>query len=212
MQNKEIMNTYRLQENTLSERIRLYYIENLELSKEDLRIKERLEAAHALILEKFETDKNAVAILMKRFGISQSQAYNDLVMAKNIFGDVRSSNRSYMRYVVTQWAIECIGKAVRIHDLDAMARFMDTIIKANRLDKVDMEMPDMSKIQPPVQLLSVNFSFINSPMFKLTDEAMQKAMLKQYDEFMLHVEISPMAEYKDIWKIEDSARPKKKQK
>jgi hypothetical protein len=206
------MKTYKLTENTLRERIRLYYVENLQLSKEDLRIKDRLEAAHALILDEFETDKNAVAFMMKRFSISQAQAYNDITMAKNIFGDVRSSNKSGIRYMVTQWATECIKKAVSIHDLDAMAKFMDVIIKANSLDKDDADIPDMSKIQPPVQLLSVNFSFINSPWFKLIDDAAQKAILQQYDEFMTHVKISPMAEYTDIWKIDESVRPKKKHK
>jgi hypothetical protein len=96
------------------------------------------------------------------------------------------------------------------NDPKTMASALDLLIKANNLDKHDLDIPDASKIQPPVQLLSVNFSFINSPMFQLIDETAQKAMLKQYDEFMLQVKISPMADYLDVWTINDSARTNKK--
>ena len=87
-----------------------------------------------------------------------------------------------------------------------MEKSIEKITRANNLDKEDMDLPDASKIQPPVQLLQVNFNFINSPMFKLIDSATQKAMLEQYDLFMEQVKLSPMAQYTDVWQIDDSVR------
>jgi hypothetical protein len=92
-------------------------------------------------------------------------------------------------------------------NLKSMEKAVERITRANNLDKEDQDIPDASKIQPPVQLLQVNFNFINSPMFKLVDETTQKAMLEQYDLFMQQVKLSPMADYTDVWKIDESVRP-----
>jgi hypothetical protein len=206
------MNTYKLQENTLYERLRLHYLEEYEISEADAKILERWEAAHALVLAEKETDHNVVKMLMKRFSISNVCAYNDIRNSKHFFGDVRSSNKEGLRYIVTQWSIDLLRMARIAHDLNAMAGALTVITKANNLDKDDRDIPDFSKIQPPVQLLQVNFTFINTPFFKLIDEAAQKAILSQYDDFMRQVKLSPMAEYTDVWKIDDSARPDKKRR
>ncbi|MDP1622140.1 MAG: hypothetical protein Q8M08_07345 [Bacteroidales bacterium] len=206
------MNTYKLQENTLLERIRLHYLEDYEISKADADILARWEAAHALVLDSSDTDQNIVKILMKRFDISNVCAYNDIRNSKNFFGDVRSSNKQGIRYIVTQWAIDLFRMAKHAKDLIGMAKAMERITKANNLDIDDMNIPDVTKIQPPVQLLSLNFDFINSPRFKLIDDAAQKALLQLYEEFMAQVMISPLAEYADVWKINDSVRPDKKRR
>jgi hypothetical protein len=44
-------------------------------------------------------------------------------------------------------------------------------------------------------------------MFKKVDQAMQVALLNLYDEFMLQVKLTPLAEYTDLWEIDDSVRP-----
>jgi hypothetical protein len=204
------MKTYQLSQNTLMERIRLYYIENHELSEADNQIMIRWEAAHALIISAAESDRNIVNTLMKRFDISMRTAYSDLRNALMLFGDVRLSTKEGIRYLVTQWSLELYAMAKQSKNLPMMQRALERLTKANNIDKEDMDYPDASKIQPPVQLLSVNFNFINSPMFKLIDETAQKALLQLYDEFMDQVKISPLAEYTDMFKIDDSVRTLKK--
>ncbi|MDP1620729.1 MAG: hypothetical protein Q8M08_00175 [Bacteroidales bacterium] len=206
------MNTYKLQENTLIERIRLHYLEDYDISKADADILARWEAAHALVLESSETDQNIVKIMMRRFNISNVCAYNDIRNSKNFFGDVRSSNKQGIRYIVTQWAIDLFRMAKQAKDFFGMVKALERITKANNLDNDDQNIPDASKIQPPVQLLTMNFDFINSPRFKLIDDAAQKALLQLYDEFMAQVMITPLAEYADVWKINESARPDKKRR
>ncbi len=204
------MKTYQLTENTLMERIRLYYRENHELSEADNQIMIRWEAAHALILSATESDRHIVNTLMKRFDISIRTAYSDIRNALMLFGDVRLSTKEGIRYLVTQWSVELYTMAKQAKNLPMMQRALERLTKANNIDKEDMDYPDASKIQPPVQLLSVNFNFINSPMFKLIDETAQKALLQLYDEFMDQVKISPLAEYTDMFKIDDSVRTLKK--
>ena len=192
------------------ERIRLHYRENYELSETDKQTMARWETAHALILSATETDRNMVNTLMKRFDISMRTAYNDIKNALILFGDLRASSKEAMRYLVTQWSLELYVMGKQTKNLNVMEKALERLTKANNLDKEDQDIPDASKIQPPVQLLSVNFNFINSPRFKLIDESAQLSILKLYDEFMLQVQSSPLAEYTDVFKIDDSVRPKKK--
>jgi hypothetical protein len=199
------MNTWQLPENTLMERLRAFYIEGREISDFDKKIKERWEAAHSLILSS-ENDRNAAKIISKRFDITVETAYQDIRNSTNLFGDVRRASKEGLRHIVTQWATDLHRKAVASNNFKAAEKAMERITKVNNLDKEDQDIPDPSKIQPPVQLLSVNFTFINTPMFKLIDETAQKAILQLYDEFMEQVKISPLAEYTDMFKIDDSAR------
>jgi hypothetical protein len=204
------MNVYKLAENTLMERIRLHYLEEYEISEADKKILARWVTAHALLLDGNERDSNVVKILIKRFGISSVCAYNDVRNSKNLFGDVGNASKELMRYLVTQWAIDLFRMAKLSKNLDAMARAIERITMANNLDKQDQDIPDASKIQPPVQLLSINFTFINTPEFKLIDAATQKALLQLYDEVMAQIVITPLGVYSDMFAISESARPKKK--
>ncbi len=196
----------KLESSTVTDRIRLYYIEGTQLNDEDEKIRIRLDAAHSLKLADFETDKNAASILMRKFCISQRQAYRDLLNSKNIFGNVQQATKEAIRYMITEWATIAMKMAHQAKDLKNMNKAMENIIRANNLDKDDVDIPDASKIQPPVQLLQVNFNFIDSPMFKLIDKTTQKAILLQYDLFMEQVKLSPMADFTDVWKIDESAR------
>ena len=128
-------------------------------------------------------------------------------MSKRIFGHISKADKDELRHLVTEWSIELFKMSQKSKNLKGMEKAVERITKANNLDKDDMDLPDASKIQPPVQLLSVNFNFINSPMFKKVDQAMQVALLKLYDEFMEQVVLTPLADYTDLWEIDNSARP-----
>ena len=61
------MKTLQLVNSTINDRIRLHYTEDYVLNEEDQRIKERIETAHAMLLDARESDKNVSATMMKRF-------------------------------------------------------------------------------------------------------------------------------------------------
>jgi hypothetical protein len=85
-----------------------------------------------------------------------------------------------------------------------MDKFLERITKANNLDKEDMELPDPSKIQPPVQLLSINYTFLNSEFFKLIDPKAQQALLALNEKVMALIDASPIADYKNILLADDT--------
>jgi len=181
------------------ERIRLYYhSDKAKLSKHDNQLRFRLETAYSMLINQNGVERDVVKMLMKIHGISKMQAYRDVYNCTRCFGPIRGMDRQFVRHMVTQWAIESLRKAKLMNDFDAVNRFLNRIIKANNLDKEDAGLPDPSKIQPPVQLLSVNYSFLKSEYFRLIDKKAQKALLKLHRKVVALIDASPIAEYKDI--------------
>jgi len=181
------------------ERIRLYYqSDKVKLSKHDNQIRFRLETAYSILINQNGVERDVVKMLMKIHGISKMQAYRDVYNCTRCFGPIGGMDRQFIRNMVTQWAIESLRKAELMNDFNAVNRFLNIIIKANNLDKEDVGLPDPSKIQPPVQLLSVNYSFLKSEYFKLIDTKAQKALLKLHRKVVALIDASPIAEYKDI--------------
>ena len=197
------MNPKQLVKSTALERIKDHYINETGLSMQDIAIKERLIIAHTLIVTDTDNDKTVCNILMDRFKISQSQAYQDILNAKNIFGEMRNASKEAMRYIVTQWATDLFKMAKTTKNFKSMEKALERITKVNNLDKEDPEMPDASKINPPVQLITIDFEFIKHPFFKLMDDTTQKQILEMYREFMAQLKLSPLAQYSDMFLIED---------
>ena len=190
---------------TTLERIRLYYLkDNTELSEHDQQLRERWEAAHSMLINQNSIVREVVKMLMKVYNISDVQAYRDVYNCTRCFGPVRGMDRQALHNMVTQWAIEDYRKASVVNDFRAKDKALERITKANNLDKEDMDLPDPSKIQPPVQLLSINYNFLNSEYFKLIDPKAQKALLELNEKVMALIESSPIADYKDILLADDT--------
>jgi len=171
------------------DRISQYYrSENTKLSPEDEAIRIRWSTCFMQLNDDMNTDRDVVILLMKQFGISDGQAYRDIRNCRRLFGDVRTYTKEAMRYHVTQWAIELLKLAKVKKDLRGMEKALERITKAYNLDKEDLDLPDPSRFQPPVQLLTINYNFINSPSFRMIDAKAQEKLLE------LHRKIVAMAE------------------
>ena len=161
-------------------------------------------AAYSMLINQKGVEREVVMMLMKTHDISEAQAYRDIFNCTRCFGPVRGIDRQALRNMVTQWAIEYLRKAEVKNDFKALEKFLGMITKANNLDKEDMELPDPSKVQPPVQLLSINYSFLNTEYFKLIDPKAQKALLALNEKVMALIDSSPIADYKDILLADDT--------
>jgi len=190
---------------TMLERIKLYYLkDNTKLSEHDEQVRCRWAAAYSMLINQRGVAREVVVMLMKTHAISEAQAYRDVYNCTRCFGPVQGVDRQALRNMVTQWAIEFLRKAAVKNDFKAMDKFLDRITKANNLDKEDMELPDPSKIQPPVQLLSINYNFLNTEYFKLIDPKAQEALLKLNEKVIALIQASPIADYKDILLADDT--------
>jgi len=181
------------------ERITQYYMsDKTKLSRRDNHIRVRWETAYSMLINQNGVELDVVRMLMKFYSISKMQAYRDVYNCTRCFGLVGGMDRQFIRHMVTQWAMESLQQAELMNDFDAIDRFLNIIIKANNLDKEDIDIPDPSKIQPPVQLLSIDYSFLKSEYFKLIDPKAQKALLNLHEQVVALIDASPIAHYKEI--------------
>ena len=181
------------------ERITQYYMtDKTKLSRQDNHIRVRWETAYSMLINQNGVELDVVRMLMKFYSISKMQAYLDVYNCTRCFGLVGGMDRQFIRHMVTQWAMESLQQAELMNDFDAIDRFLNIIIKANNLDKEDIDIPDPSKIQPPVQLLSVDYTFLKSEYFKLIDPKAQKALLNLHKQVVALIDASPIADYKEI--------------
>jgi hypothetical protein len=195
---------YRLQEDTLYERIRYHLLEGRKLSEEETQILHRWEAAHSLLVSKNETDANVAKFLMKLFDISNFTAYKDIRNAKMLFGDVNKASTEGLRYIVSQWCIDMYRMAHIAKDFDAMSNAMGKLIKANNLDRQDPNLPDLTKIQPPIQVLSLSLDFVNSPYFKMLAPKIQEEVIKLKAKVQTMLDRSPITDVMNMLMIEDT--------
>jgi len=171
------------------DRIRQFYSsEETVLDPDDEKIRLRWSACFMQLHDEKNTDRDVTLFMVKQFGISEGQAYKDIRNCRRLFGDIRTYTKEAMRYHVSQWAIELYKMAKQKKDLRGMEKALERITKAYNLDKEDLSLPDPSKFQPPVQLLTINYNFINSPSFKMIDQKAQDKLLA------LHRRIEAMAD------------------
>ena len=172
------------------ERIRSYYTSEgvMVLDSADENIRIRWSTCHMQLHDDMNSDKDVVTFMVKHFSISDGQAYKDIRNCRRLFGDVRLYTKDAMRYHVSQWAIELLKLSRQKKDLRGMEKALERITKVYNLDKEDMDLPDPSKVHPPVQLLTINYNFLSSPYFKMIDQKAQDKLVQ------LHQKIEAMAD------------------
>ena len=87
-----------------------------------------------------------------------------------------------------------------------MEKALERITKANNLDKEDQDLPDPSKVQPPVQLLQLSFNFVKSEFFHLIDQKAQDEIMKVVAQVEAIIEKSTIKDYLDIYAVPDDQK------
>jgi len=186
-------------EYTTYDRIRKYYLEdNITLSPKTEAIRKRWMSAHTLLLDSDLKEGGVVKTLMKMYDITERQAYRDIRDSSVLFGHVLKIEKAAWRHMITQWSIEMLRKAEKKNDFMAVDAALCRIISVNNLDKEDSLIPDLSLIQPPTQLLTIDFDFYKSPYFKLIDKKAQRRITMLYNKLQSMAEEFMVADYKDI--------------
>ena len=186
------------------EKLRQYYKDNLELTDDEDQIRIRLEGVSSYIAKHKCSDEEAVKYSMKKYGITQRQAYRDVKDAELLFGDVRTWSKAGLRYMMTQWAIEMYRKADIKNDFRGMHWALQEMTNINMLDKEDPDLPDPSKIHPPVQLISLTLDFVSSPYFKLLAPHIQDHVLKLKEKAEVIFKTSGIPEIMNMLMIEEA--------
>ncbi|MCK9399633.1 MAG: hypothetical protein M0Q51_06515 [Bacteroidales bacterium] len=159
------------------------------------KIRLRWTSAFTFMLDKgLKSDRDVAKLLVSIYGITERRAYSDIASAKRLFGDTNRSSKEAERYLASENAKELYQKAwtmflaTKKYHWFVAAVFQQKIhAKVNGLDKDDPDLPDPSKINPPIQILQINIDFLTSQFAHVIDpKAKEKinAMLDQINDLV----------------------------
>ncbi|MCO6501352.1 MAG: hypothetical protein J5I47_13385 [Vicingus serpentipes] len=107
--------------------------------------------------------KQIITFLQKRFpseGISRATAYRIIKDAKYVYGSTNREDKEYWRSVLVDLIFDTRKRARLAGDIKTMAACDNNLFRALALDKDDPDLPDFGRIQPPIQVLQINKTFI----------------------------------------------------
>lgn len=107
--------------------------------------------------------KQVLVYLQKRFKedeISRATAYRYIADAKYVYGTINRESKDYWRGVLIDLILETRRLARRDQDYKVMASCEANLFRALGLDKEDQDLPQLDKIQPPVQIYQIQNNFI----------------------------------------------------
>ena len=114
----------------------------------------RYRAIFTLKLEHpYVSNKGVAAMLQQEFGITSiSQAYRDIALVERLLGNVRSSEKQFIRYLVVETLKEAIETARSLGQTKEMIAAADKLGKYARLDQEDQDPLPYEEIVPaPVE-------------------------------------------------------------
>lgn len=131
--------------------------------------------------------------LRENFGIvSVGQAYRYIGQIETAVGNIRSSEKAWIRYLVVETLKEAIQLAKFADDIKAMVAAADKLGKYTRLDQEDQEPLPWEEILPrPVE-------FVNDPaVLGLPEVANPRAVIEQAKKKFMEEEVKDV-EYEEV--------------
>lgn len=122
---------------------------------------QRYEAAFTVWLDKpWKSDKEIRNFLMNTYGISQTQAYQDIKNLQLLFGKIKNASKEWYRHMANELVKDAVSA---LDDADGDADCMkaavfsagtkiaaaEALVKINRLNKVDADPFDWEQIKLP---------------------------------------------------------------
>ena len=93
-------------------------------------------------------DADIVALIRERYGIRQSQAYEDCAVLKVCIGNLQHATRQWYQWLFVQRCEEGFRMAREKNDANSFAKVLSALGKYTRLDREELSLPDYSQIVP----------------------------------------------------------------
>lgn len=108
--------------------------------------------------------KQIVLFLQKRYPkdkISRATAYRYIADAKYVYGSMNMFDKEYYRGVAIDMILDTRQRARKSGDTKTMSSCDRNFITVLNLDKEDVDLPPLDRIQPPVQVIHIENTFID---------------------------------------------------
>lgn len=109
---------------------------------------------------------------LKRYSITTAR--RDVTNARIVFGYKPQQEKAYLRGFFTDWAIERMKKADAADDNKGFAAILDKVVRMNRLDHQEADLPDPDDLRNPIPtLMVVDPGVLNLPKLPEAERAMR---------------------------------------
>lgn len=160
--------------------LRAFLKGELESLNEELQLVfRRWEQANDLIRNKRIKEKNIVAFLREAYGISRSQAYQDIQEAKIFFGTAGREQVEYKRGLYVEWLEELYKLARQSDDYKTAITAIDKASELLGLKTKSPDLPNYEDIQPFIPTLTYDPTMISSPASKTNITDLREAWMKK---------------------------------
>lgn len=168
---------------TVFDRIYKFYYDkkkNIKLTPEEDAIRERWGVAWSTLCG-MHTRREAVKILIEKFSISQSMAYDDLKNAEALFPV--GSSKDAKRALSEEWILWAMKKARESNDLDLVDSLIGKFNKLHGLENHDANNAEVVKNFMPVQInIVATTKELEALANKLQEELTNDVDFKEVDE------------------------------
>jgi hypothetical protein len=123
---------------------------DIQFTPQELTIKAMYESVFAKWLEDPSLqDKEIVQYIENEFSRSQTQAYRDIAIIKQVLGNIKNASKEWHRYMVIETLKEALAMAKRKNNYIGMIIAADKLGKYTKLDKEEAEEIPWADIVPP---------------------------------------------------------------
>jgi hypothetical protein len=86
--------------------------------------------------------------MIKKFGISEAQAFRDIKNSTSLFGDVKISEREGFNHILFEYAMKAYNMARKEGNINQMNKAISNMIIIKGINKDIPNLPDFSMFQP----------------------------------------------------------------
>lgn len=152
--------------------------QNVELTTKEEELLERYREVFTILLNQ-KSKNRAARIIATQFGYnSVTQAYRDLKAAEDIFGKVNETDKQILRQIATEMAIEAYEIAKATKNLPEMNKALANMIKANGLEREDVDLPDFGKLMMPKVEITLTPEFLEKYGHKIDPKLLEQLKAK----------------------------------
>jgi hypothetical protein len=132
--------------------LQIYYMKGpkaIELTGSQEETRTRITTIHAMLLDA-QASLQIVQQIKITFNVSEATAWNDLRMARKIFGDINKADKDGQRAILYELTMETFRLAKQEGDIKGMNAAMNNLTKLGGHDRDDPDRPDFDKLTPGV--------------------------------------------------------------
>jgi hypothetical protein len=132
--------------------LQIYYMKGsraIELTPNQEETKKRISTIHAMLLDA-QGSLQIIQQIQITFNVSEATAWNDLRMARKLFGDINKADKDGQRAILYELTMDTYRQAKKEGDIKGMNAAMSNLTKLGGHDRDDPDRPDFDKLTPGV--------------------------------------------------------------